>query len=154
MMRWRYDTDGMLNVMRTNDDAMSIAPTMHARAGPHGGSVKPYRATGRSWNVSIPLTGDASDLSAFEAFRNELASAGPESVLATARFFLHADEATFDELEQRLTAIAREYVDTDEQRRDAGHPIVNGFMIFHRVAEPESTHVDRAAPRRPPSGDR
>jgi DNA-binding transcriptional ArsR family regulator len=110
-----------------------------ARPGPHGGSVKPYRATGLSWNVNIPLTGDNSNLASFEAFREELAAAGPDSVLATTRFFLHADEDTFSELEARLTAIAREYVETDDQRRAAGHPIVNGFMIFHRFANEAHT---------------
>lgn len=109
------------------------------RPGPHGGSVKPYRATGLSWNVSIPLSGDDSDLTSFEAFREELAAAGPESVLATTRFFLHADQQTFNELEERLAAVAREYVDSDDQRRDAGHPIVNGFMIFHRFASEPDT---------------
>lgn len=105
------------------------------RPGPHGGSVKPYQATGLSWHVSIPLKGADADLTSFEAFREELAAAGAESVLATTRFFLHADEETFRELEERLTTIAREYVDTDDERRAAGHPIVNGLMIFHRSAD-------------------
>lgn len=119
------------------------------RPGPHGGSVKPYRATGLSWNLSMPLTGNSSDLTSFEAFRDELAAAGTDSVLATTRFFLHADQATFDELEERLSAIAREYVDTDDQRRDAGHPIVNGFMIFHRFADHDTPDHD-GGPSEPP----
>ena len=108
---------------------------MAPRPGPRGGSVKPYKATGLSWDVSIPLEGGDADLTSFETFREELAAAGPESVLATTRFFLHADEATFREFEERLTAIVREYVDTDGSRRAAGHPIVNGLMVYHRSTD-------------------
>lgn len=116
-------------------EEVGFVEALPTRPGQRGGREKPYRTTGLSWDVSNPLSGDASDLAAFEAFREELAAAGPDSVVASTRFFLHADEETFAELEQRLTAIAREYVDTDDERRAAGHPRINGMMLFHRLAE-------------------
>ena len=132
-------------------EEVGFLEALPSRPGPQGGSVKPYRATGLSWNVSIPLTGDRADLTSFETFREELAAAGPDSVLATTRFFLHADEATFRELEERLSAIAREYVDSDDQRRAAGHPMVNGLLIFHRSAD-EPPAPDRSGPGRHRAG--
>jgi len=116
-------------------EEVGFLEAMPTHPGPRGGSVKPYRATGLSWDVSIPLLGGDANLTLFETFREELAAAGPESVLATTRFFLHADDETFRELEERLTAIAREYVDTDDERRAAGQPIINVLMVFHRSAD-------------------
>ncbi len=116
-------------------DEVGFVEALPSRPSPRGGREKPYRTTGLSWDVSTPVTGDATDLAGFEAFREELAAAGPGSVVASTRFFLHADERTMEELEQRLTAIAREYVGADDRRRAAGHPRINGMMLFHRLAD-------------------
>src|SRR6478672_9217616 len=61
------------------------------RTGETGALEKPYRSTGRTWWLSVPLEDlDLSDgFAPVDAFQQELAEAGPASIATYARFSLH-----------------------------------------------------------------
>lgn len=73
------------------------------RSGPSGALEKPYRSTGRSWQIGVPpgQSGDAS-FAMLDAVREELADAGPDALVASARFVVRVPE---DELQAWLTEV-------------------------------------------------
>lgn len=104
------------------------------RRGEHGALEKPYRATHRSWWLSLPLAGLDADarLAPIEAFQEELREAGPESIRAFERFALHLSPEDAAELERRLLAVIDEYVATDHERQD--QPVHGALFVLHRLA--------------------
>jgi DNA-binding transcriptional ArsR family regulator len=103
------------------------------RTGASGALEKPYRSTGQTWWLDDPL-GQAdpdAQLVPIEAFQDELREAGPDSLMAMARFMLHLSPEDVEELEQRILAILDEYIETDEQRRD--QPAHGGMVVIHRL---------------------
>jgi len=102
------------------------------RRGASGATEKPYRATGRSWDLD--LSGDESISSAIlRAFLAELREAGPASLEEASRFVLHLDGDERRVLRQRLQEVLDEYADTDAERQEQGHPPVGGLLVLHRV---------------------
>src|SRR5215207_2766900 len=80
------------------------------RQGAKGALEKPYRATGRSWNLSLeesPVPVDAEAM--LEAFQAELAEAGPGAASGFNRLALTLNEASREELESRVLAILDEF---------------------------------------------
>src|SRR4051794_30875315 len=75
------------------------------RTGPTGALEKPYRATGKSWEVSI---GDESSavLAPIDAMRAEVAEAGGEGVESMFRLGLRLSAEQRGRLVARLTALA------------------------------------------------
>jgi predicted ArsR family transcriptional regulator len=63
------------------------------RAGASGALEKPYRATGKSWQLDADPTqvGDAT-LALIDAVREEVAAAGPTAVVASTRFVVRLPE--------------------------------------------------------------
>ncbi len=106
------------------------------RQGPTGAREKPLRATGLSWTLDLGTHHPDATLAMFDAFRAELAEAGPDSVETLSRFTYHLDDAARDEMMGRIQAILDEYVATDDERRNAGHPQLGGLFALHR-AEPD-----------------
>ena len=111
------------------------------RQGAKGALEKPYRATGRSWNLSLeesPVPVDAEAM--LEAFQAELAEAGPDAAAGFNRLALTLNKASREELLSRVLAILDEFV-TRPPDPD-GEPYGLLFAIHHRVpAPPAGRHV-------------
>ena len=105
------------------------------RTGPSGALEKPYRSTGASWWLDDPLGGADPDvqMSPIEASQQELAEAGPDSVVFSTRITLHLSAAEAAELDRKLLAVLDPYVETDHERLD--RPALGGLVVFHRLAD-------------------
>jgi DNA-binding transcriptional ArsR family regulator len=83
------------------------------RQGGKGALEKPYRATGKSWTLSLeesPISGDVDAQAMLEAFQAELAEAGPGAAAGFTRLALTLNKASREALESRVLAIMDEYV--------------------------------------------
>jgi DNA-binding transcriptional ArsR family regulator len=107
------------------------------RTGDSGALEKPYRSTGLSWwlDGSPDRPGDPipSALAPFEAFREEVAESGPDSVQTFSRFTLRLNPDEVAELDRRIVAVLDEYVETDGERQD--RPVLGGMFMLHRLAD-------------------
>jgi DNA-binding CsgD family transcriptional regulator len=87
-----------------------LAPE-EVRQGEKGALEKPYRATGKSWSLSLEDT--AAELTAsqamLEAFLAELDEAGPGAATGFNRLALTLNKASLQELQGRLHAILDEF---------------------------------------------
>jgi DNA-binding transcriptional ArsR family regulator len=97
------------------------------RSGPSGALEKPYRATGKSWEVSI---GEETPfgLAPIDAVRAEVADVGETAVEMVTRLAFRLAPAQKDRLVARLSALAEEYA-------AAQHPDAEPyglFVILHR----------------------
>lgn len=81
------------------------------RTGARGALEKPYRATGKSWVLSLSRSDDrlATAVAMLDAARDEALAAGPDSLLTDARLGLRLSEAAIAELTDRITALVAEY---------------------------------------------
>ena len=108
------------------------------RTGASGALEKPYRSTGLSWwldgtsEAMLPLAGSRT-AAMLDAFRDELAEAGPDSVQSLTRFVLHLSPEELVEFDRRIAAVLDEYVQTDDQRLD--RPALGGMVVLHALAE-------------------
>lgn len=102
------------------------------RTGESGALEKPYRSTGRSWHLDAALrdAGPDGPLAPVEAFREELAEAGPDALASLSRFVLHLSEADAEDLTTRIHAVLSEYTDSDRKRFD--QPAYGGIFVLHR----------------------
>jgi DNA-binding transcriptional ArsR family regulator len=83
------------------------------RQGSTGALEKPYRATGKSWTLSleessVPPGVDAQAM--LDAFQAELAEAGPDAAAGFNRLALTLNTASRQKLESRVLAILDEFV--------------------------------------------
>jgi predicted ArsR family transcriptional regulator len=72
------------------------------RQGEKGALEKPYRATGRSWSLSLdvdPATEHTASQAMLEAFLAELAEAGPDATTGFSRLALTLDKASLQGLQ-------------------------------------------------------
>lgn len=83
------------------------------RPGPRGSREKPYRATGKSWEVSVEDNATAHAAMA-DAFREELVAAGPDSVLLLTRFANRLNDEGAAELFGRLKTLVEEFALRDD----------------------------------------
>jgi DNA-binding transcriptional ArsR family regulator len=109
------------------------------RPGPRGTVEKPYRATGKSWDLDKTAGGDDGSVlrPIFEAVAAEIDEAGSDSVLAGARLaiWLRPDQA--EELRAELDAIVARYPggpDYVAQRRPPGTDPYAMLVVLHRRA--------------------
>ena len=84
------------------------------RQGETGAFEKPYRSTGKSWTLDVTdsESGEWSPLvsqAALEAFRAELEEVGPSAIEANTRLGLTLNDASLEELRERLEAVAEEF---------------------------------------------
>jgi DNA-binding transcriptional ArsR family regulator len=102
-----------------------------ARSGARGALEKPYRATGKTWNLSLSRPEDQSVemLAIVDALRDELAEVGPDGVLAGARMGPKLTPARAAELADRIEALVQEYVDAD----DDGGERYGLYVNLHRL---------------------
>ena len=106
--------------------------TAEVRTGESGALEKPYRSTGRSWNLDTALgeAGPEGPLAPVEAFREELTEAGPDAIASLSRFVLHLSAGDAEDLVTRIHAVLSEYTDSDRQRSD--QPAYGGIFVLHR----------------------
>jgi DNA-binding transcriptional ArsR family regulator len=83
------------------------------RRGARGALEKPYRATGRSWTLSVEHFPDdeafVGELAMVDAFREELAQAGPGSVRGMSRLGLRLGPEALEELQRRLWEVVEDF---------------------------------------------
>lgn len=105
------------------------------RTGESGALEKPYRSTGRSWHLDTALGAAGADgpLAPVEAFREELAEAGPGALASLSRFVLHLSEADAEDLLTRIHAVLNEYTASDRQRSE--QPAYGGIFVLHRSSD-------------------
>jgi len=89
------------------------------RTGKGGALEKPYRATGKSWELDMGLEEASGALFAIDAFRAELVDAGHTELLMYIRSALQLNEEHLDELRDSLQETIDEYTefrDSDGRR--------------------------------------
>ena len=104
------------------------------RQGSKGALEKPYRATGKSWSLSLDesdVTESTASQAMLEAFLAELAEAGPDAAAGFNRLALRLNPSSRAELETRVLAILDEYADRPPD--PDGQPYGLLFAIHHRV---------------------
>ena len=104
------------------------------RTGASGALEKPYRSTGRSWNLDTALqdAGPEGPLAPLAELREELTGAGPDALANLSRFVLHLSPQDAEDLISRVYAVLNEYMDTDQQRSD--QPSYGGLFVLHKRA--------------------
>jgi predicted ArsR family transcriptional regulator len=107
------------------------------RQGEKGALEKPYRATGRSWTLS--LDGDvATEANAsqamLEAFQAELEEAGPDAATSFNRLALTLNKASQEELQLRVLTILDEFVERPPD--PDGEPLGLFFGMHRRTRIP------------------
>ena len=83
------------------------------RQGAKGALEKPYRATGKSWTLSLeegPVPEAVGNQAMLEAFGAELAEAGgPGAAVGLSRLALTLDKASLEELQRRVLAVLDDF---------------------------------------------
>lgn len=131
------DPGTVLHHVRTLVNTGFLVPD-EVRQGEKGALEKPYRATGKSWTLSLeesPLPQDVDAQAMLEAFQAELAEAGPGASAGFNRLALTLSRASREELESRVLAILDEYV-TRPPDPD-GEPYGLLFAMHRRSLGPE-----------------
>ena len=146
------DPGTVLHHVRTLVKTGFLVPD-EVRQGPKGALEKPYRATGKSWTLSleessVPAGVDAQAM--LDAFQAELAEAGPGAAASFNRLALTLNKASREELESRVLAVLDEFV-TRPPDPD-GEPYGLLFAM-HRRAGPDPSGGPARPPRTPPGQD-
>ena len=110
-----------------------------ARRGPRGAAEKPYRSTGKSWQVSVDEGSDAK-LAIVDAFREELRAAGPQSVVLLTRFANRLNEASYTDFAARLEALVEEFA-----LREDPDGVKMAFMMGGHLRESSVNDLEREA---------
>jgi DNA-binding transcriptional ArsR family regulator len=100
---------------------------MPEREGRRGARERPYRSTGKSWQVRMLPSSDHT-ASVLEAVRDELLEGGPQATLSLVRLGVRLRPADVDALRARLSAVGEEFVLRDDP---AGVP-VGILTLAHR----------------------
>ena len=107
------------------------------RQGEKGALEKPYRATGKSWTLSLeesPIGQDIHSQAMLEAFLAELAEAGPGAATAFNRLALTLNKASQEELQLRVLTILDEFVERPPD--PDGEPLGLFFGMHRRTRIP------------------
>jgi DNA-binding transcriptional ArsR family regulator len=106
------DPGTVLHHVRTLVNTGFLVPD-EVRQGEKGALEKPYRATGKSWTLSLeesPIPQDVDAQAMLEAFQAELAEAGPGASAGFNRLALTLNKASREDLESRVLAVLDEFV--------------------------------------------
>jgi hypothetical protein len=102
---------------------------------------KPYRATGKSWVLSVAHPDDrlTSVIATVDAVREEIIDAGPTSIVRNSRIGLRLNPAEVDELGARIDELVETYADRP--------PTIDGeryrvFVSLHRLDRPPDPPSD------------
>jgi hypothetical protein len=129
------DPGTVLHHVRTLVASGFLVPD-EVRQGAKGALEKPYRATGKSWTLSLeesPVPVGADSQAMLEAFQAELAEAGPGAASSFNRLALTLDEGSREELESRVLAILDEFV---TRPPDPGGEPYGLLFAMHRRRSP------------------
>jgi DNA-binding transcriptional ArsR family regulator len=97
------------------------------RGGRRGALERPYRASGKSWQVRMASSADHA-VSVVEAVHAEILEAGPDAILSTVRLGVRLSPADQAELRRRIRELGDSFVERDDPR---GQPI--GILaVAHR----------------------
>lgn len=101
------------------------------RSGARGALEKPYRATGKSWTLSMPRPEDEAvvNLAVVDAVRDELAESGPDDVRMFARLGPKLSAAAAEKLQKRLDELVKELFDQDD---DPDGDQYGFLVVLHR----------------------
>lgn len=101
------------------------------RTGARGALEKPYRATGKSWVLSVSRPEDQvlGGMAILDAVRGELADTHPDDVLECTRLGVKLSPAAAEELQQRLAAVVAEIAERED---DPDGDAYGFFVTFHR----------------------
>jgi DNA-binding transcriptional ArsR family regulator len=109
-----------------------------SRPGPRGTVEKPYRSTGKSWQVDHPMTNEDGALRAiFEAVAAEVDEAGPDSVLEGARMAMRLRPDQLAELQAQIRSLIAQYPagpDYIAQDETPGTDPYAMLLVLHRRA--------------------
>jgi DNA-binding transcriptional ArsR family regulator len=147
------DPGTVLHHVRTLVNTGFLVPE-EVRQGPKGALEKPYRATGKSWTLSLeegPVPEDVDARAMLEAFQAELAEAGPGAAAGFNRLALTLNKASRQELESRVLAILDEFV-TRSPDPD-GDPYGLLFAMHRRSLGPDPSGGPARSPGTPPGQD-
>lgn len=97
------------------------------REGRRGALERPYRATGKSWQVRITPSADHL-VSVIDAAREEILEAGPDATLSSMRLGVRLRPDDLAELRRRIRQLGDEFVERDDP---AGEP-VGILALAHR----------------------
>ena len=143
------DPGTVLHHVRTLVKSGFLVPD-EVRQGEKGALEKPYRATGKSWTLSLeesPVPEGIDAQAMLEAFQAELAEAGPGAAAGFNRLALTLNKASREELESRVLAILDEYV-TRPPDPD-GEPYGLLFAMHRRSPGPDPSGGWRGPPEPP-----
>jgi DNA-binding transcriptional ArsR family regulator len=105
------------------------------RTGARGALEKPYRATGKSWHLSIDrFPADqrlASELAMVDAFRAELVESGSDSLQTMSRLGPKLSQASADELKARIEAMVEELAERGDEPDGDRYGL---FVALHKRA--------------------
>jgi predicted ArsR family transcriptional regulator len=122
------DPGTVLHHVRELVRAGFLAPE-DVRAGKRGALERPYRATGKPWQVRLaPNAGTT--VSIIDAVREELLEAGTDAVLATLRLGVRLTPTDVAELRAALSRLGEEYAARDDP---AGEPVGVLAVVHRRV---------------------
>ena len=120
------DPGTLLHHVRTLVDTGFLAAE-GVRSGATGALEKPYRATGKSWEVSV---GDqpSSTAAQIDALRAEVLEAGDDPILAGFRLGIKLSAKRRKELVAKIDALAEEYAFHDDP---SGEPL-GLYVVLHK----------------------
>jgi DNA-binding Lrp family transcriptional regulator len=104
------------------------------RVGPSGAREKPYRSTGMSWRLELDRHPDATTVM-MDATRDELAAAGPDAVLTSARLVVRLPDAELAALVGRIREVVEDAHDRSAPLDDDSHPAYGLLVLVHRFAD-------------------
>ena len=143
------DPGTVLHHVRTLVKTGFLVPD-EVRQGAKGALEKPYRATGRSWNLSLeesPISEATTTQAMLDAFLAELAEAGgPGAATSFNRLALTLNQAAYEQLQARVLAVLDEFV---TRGPDPGGEPYGLLFAMHRRG-PGPSGGQQAPPRTPP----
>jgi DNA-binding transcriptional ArsR family regulator len=110
------DPGTVLHHVRTLVRGGFLAPDP-VREGRRGALERPYRATGKSWQVRITPNADHL-VSVIDAVREEILEAGPEATLSSMRLGVRLRPDDLAELRRRIRQLGDEFVGRDDPDGD------------------------------------
>jgi DNA-binding transcriptional ArsR family regulator len=120
------DPGTVLHHVRLLVDAGFLAPEP-TREGKRGSVERPYRSTGKSWQIKMLPNADHT-ASVLEAVRDEILEAGPDADVSSVRLGVRLGDADLAELRQRIRELGDEFEPRDDPK---GEPI--GLLaLVHR----------------------
>ena len=141
------DPGTLLHHVRILVNAGFLAPG-EPRHGAHGALEKPYRAAGKSWTLDFTIPDEEDpgvSRPSLEAFRAELAEAGPGAMAKETRLGLTLNEHSLDELEARLMAVLEDFV---ERSPEPGGTAYGLYLAIHRHRQAQASRSRSSATRR------